>query len=213
MEKTDNRAPALYDSRRGCGAGVAEADGRPRRPLASTKRLDRGSGAGGGCWEFGSSRFISPRIARMTVEPCPVCGRFPNRPVTADAAVVRDGRILLVRRKFDPFAGRYALPGGFVDQNETPEDCAVRELREECGLDGEVDGLVGVYSGIDRDRHRHTVSFVYSVRATSSSDGEPGDDAAALLWAPLDRLPPLAFDHAAIVADLRAGIRWERRTR
>ncbi|GIW06195.1 MAG: hypothetical protein KatS3mg060_1000 [Dehalococcoidia bacterium] len=143
----------------------------------------------------------------MASAPCPVCGRFANRPVTADAAVVHAGRVLLVQRKHDPFRGAYALPGGFVDPNESPEECALRELREECGLTGTIEHLVGVYAAADRDPQRHTITFVYRIRPDQRPTATPGDDAAAVIWAPLEALPPLAFDHAAILADVRAGVR------
>ena len=143
----------------------------------------------------------------MPVEPCPSCGRFPNRPLTADAAVVHAGHVLLIRRKHPPFAGAYALPGGFVDPWESPEDCALRELREECGIVGTIEHLVGVYAAADRDPVRHTVTFVYRVRLADGPPPRAGDDAEAVVWAPLDALPPLAFDHAAILADVRAGVR------
>jgi 8-oxo-dGTP diphosphatase len=156
---------------------------------------------------------LLPRRARLTIlfmdpEPCPVCGRFPNRPVTADAVVIRDGRVLLIRRKHDPDAGRYALPGGFVDQQERPEECAVRELREECGIAGAVEGLVGVYAAPNRDPQRHSITFVYRVRPFDGAEPQAGDDADGVVWAPLDDLPPLAFDHAAILADVRADREW-----
>jgi 8-oxo-dGTP diphosphatase len=148
----------------------------------------------------------------MPAEPCPCCGRYPNRPVTADAVVLREGRVLLVRRRHDPFAGAYALPGGFVDLDESPADCALRELREECGLEGTIEHLVGVYADGARDPTRHTVTFAYQVRPTTDGPARAGDDADAVVWAPLDDLPPLAFDHAAILADVRAGARLVRLT-
>lgn len=148
----------------------------------------------------------------MAAEPCPCCGRYPNRPVTADAVVVREGRVLLVRRRRDPFAGAFALPGGFVDLSESPAECALRELREECGLEAAIDHLVGVYADAARDPTRRTVTFVYRVRLIADQPARAGDDADAVVWAPLDDLPPLAFDHAAILADVRAGARLVRLT-
>ncbi|MCS6801340.1 MAG: NUDIX hydrolase [Chloroflexota bacterium] len=146
----------------------------------------------------------------MPTDPCPCCGRPPCRPVTADAVVIRDGRVLLIQRRNEPFAGAYALPGGFVDPDETPAACALRELREECGLEGTIEALIGVYAEATRDPARHTVTVAYRVRTAEDAAARAGDDAASILWAPLDNLPPLAFDHAAILADVRAGARLVR---
>ena len=126
--------------------------------------------------------------------------------VAVDVAVftVVDGilSVLLVQPRAGAFAGGWALPGGFVDEGETIEAAAVREAREETGLDVRLEQLLYVYSDPRRDPRKHTLSAVFVGRAA----GEPsaGDDAAqarAFAW---DALPsPLAFDHAAILADAR----------
>lgn len=141
----------------------------------------------------------------VPVQPCPVCGRYPNRPVTADAVVIRDGRVLLIRRGNEPFKGRYALPGGFVDQGETPEACAVRELEEETGLTGTPAGVINFYDDVSRDTARHSIGFAYIVDVPREQVAKAGDDAAAVEWWPLDALPSLAFDHDTILADVRDG--------
>jgi len=112
-----------------------------------------------------------------------------------------EGRVLLVRRGRPPFEGRWALPGGFVENGETTESACVRETREETGLEVEVEGLAGVYSRPERDPRGHTVSVVYRCRAV---EGEPrgADDAAEARWFAPHELAKLAFafDHAEIVA-------------
>lgn len=120
--------------------------------------------------------------------------------LATDAIVVRDGRVLLVRRRNPPAAGSWALPGGFVEVGEPPEAACVRELQEETGLAGEVRAVAGVYGDPDRDPRGHVVTVVYAVDAPA---GEPrgGDDAAEAAWHPLDALPELAFDHGRILAD------------
>jgi len=110
----------------------------------------------------------------------------------------RPGRpVVLIRRGRPPHG--HALPGGFVDIGETVEQAAVREAREETGLDVTLGGLLGVYSDPARDPRGHTVAIAYVARAR----GEPvaGDDAAAILVADPVSPPPLAFDHARILAD------------
>ena len=72
--------------------------------------------------------------------PCPRCGRWKNPSTTSDSIVIKkiDGKehILLIERGAEPFKGELAVPGGFIDYNEDPADAAVRELKEEAGIDG-----------------------------------------------------------------------------
>jgi 8-oxo-dGTP diphosphatase len=113
----------------------------------------------------------------------------------------RPGRpIVLVRRDHPPLG--HALPGGFVDVGETVEQAAMREAREETGLDVRLDGLLGVYSDPGRDPRGHTVSIVF----VGTARGMPaaGDDAGAVLVTDPDAAPPLAFDHDRILRDYRA---------
>jgi 8-oxo-dGTP diphosphatase len=128
-----------------------------------------------------------------------------NPKLTVDAvAVLPGGEVVLVRRGKEPFAGAWALPGGFVEYGEDPALAVLRELEEETGLQGEVVGLVGVYGQPDRDPRGHTVAVAYEVRATGAPRG--GDDAAeARAFAPAALPAPLAFDHARILADWRRG--------
>ena len=121
--------------------------------------------------------------------------------LAADAVVFDDaGRVLLVRRKYPPFQGHFALPGGFVEVGETTDAAVLRELREETGLTGECIALVGVYSDPGRDPRHHTVSLVYLVRATSY-DVRAGDDAAAAEFVADWQNQSLAFDHSKGLAD------------
>jgi 8-oxo-dGTP diphosphatase len=127
--------------------------------------------------------------------------RYPPCPkLTVDAFWVDRGRILLVRRKRDPYAGHWALPGGFVESGETTPDAVMRELREETGLRARPIDIVGVYSDPQRDPRGHSVSVTYRMAGRA---GRPtgGDDAAAAAWVDLAELPPLAFDHGDMVAD------------
>jgi 8-oxo-dGTP diphosphatase len=120
---------------------------------------------------------------------------------TVDVVILLPGdRVVLVRRRYPPPG--WALPGGFVDQGETLEAAAVREAREETGLEVRLEDLLYVYSDPRRDPRRHTVSAVFLGRA----DGEPkgaddAEEARAFDWTALPA--PLAFDHAEILADAR----------
>ena len=133
----------------------------------------------------------------------------PKTPLVAADAIVelgdRPGRpIVLVERRYEPLG--WALPGGFVNVGETVEHAAIREVREETGLDVILGVLLGCYSGPDRDPRGHTVSLVF----TAVARGEPvaGDDAREVGVFDPARTPPLAFDHQLIIADY---IRWRER--
>lgn len=132
---------------------------------------------------------------------------YPRPMLTADCVVLRNGgEVLLVRRGNEPFRGCWALPGGFMEMDETIEHCAVRELQEETSLqatEGDL-RLVGVYSQPGRDPRGRTVTAAYLLHAEPDAQAVAGDDAAALCWWPLAALPPLAFDHAQIIADATA---------
>lgn len=114
--------------------------------------------------------------------------------------LVPGDRVVLVRRKHPPPG--WALPGGFVDVGETLEAAAVREAREETGLEVILTDLLYVYSDPRRDPRRHTLSAVFLGRAHGVPAGaDDAEEARAFGW---DALPaPLAFDHAEILGDAR----------
>lgn len=136
------------------------------------------------------------------------CYDWPRPAVTTDIVVLatRDGvrRLLLIRRKGAPFAGAWALPGGFLEPDETLAAGAARELREETGVTLPADDLrqVGAYDDPGRDPRGWTVSvaFVAEVEGAEAA-ATAGDDAAEVGWFGLDALPDLAFDHGRIIAD------------
>ncbi len=114
-----------------------------------------------------------------------------------------EGSVLLIRRASDPYEGFWALPGGFVEVGETTEEAAVREAREETGLEVELVRLVGVYSEPDRDPRGHNVSCAYLARVRGG-EPEAATDAAEVSF--LDpKEVELAFDHERIVADALSG--------
>ncbi len=118
--------------------------------------------------------------------------------------------ILLVERGRNPFKGRYALPGGFVDYDEDIEDAIHREIEEETGLSGLPFRQFRTFGKPGRDPRGHTVSVVY----VAVIIGEPpevvgGDDAASASWFPISRLPDLAFDHAHILGKVLETLKVE----
>ena len=125
--------------------------------------------------------------------------------VTVDALVFAvcgdDVKVLLVRRGHEPFAGLWAVPGGFVDMDEELEAAAVRELAEETGLAGVKLEQMHTFGTVGRDpRGRQiTVCFMGAVKTCEPVLG--GDDAAEARWWDINALPEkLAFDHNEVVA-------------
>lgn len=127
--------------------------------------------------------------------------------LTVDCIVVdAEQRVLLVRRKHEPFKDAYALPGGFVDVGESVEDACRRELREETGVTARKLRLVGVYSDPRRDPRGHTCSVVFLTRVGRVA-AQAADDAAAVAWVPLAARRRMAFDHSRILNDARRILR------
>ncbi len=121
--------------------------------------------------------------------------------VTVDALIVKEGKIVLIKRRNDPYKDFWALPGGFVEYGERTEEAVVREVKEETGLTCEVVQLAGVYSAPGRDPRGHTVSVVYLMRV-KAGELAAGDDAKGAAWVTLDKIPhEVAFDHAQIIRD------------
>lgn len=132
----------------------------------------------------------------------------PKTPaLTADCVVVdARNRVLLVRRKYPPCKGQYALPGGFVEVGETVENACRRELMEETGVKAGKLQLLGVYSDPSRDPRGHTCTIAFLTRVRSAR-AKAGDDAAAAEWVEDWSNVDLAFDHALILADANRALR------
>jgi len=130
--------------------------------------------------------------------------QWPRPSVTSDNIILtlKDGEpvVLLIRRGNPPFQGYWALPGGFLDPNESLETCAARELQEETGLVGLPLVQIGAFGDPGRDPRGHTVTIAYLACVPSVDCGaKAADDAVAEGWFPLSRLPALAFDHFKIL--------------
>jgi 8-oxo-dGTP diphosphatase len=140
---------------------------------------------------------------------------YPRPMVTADVAVLRlesVPEILLVQRRDPPYAKKWALPGGFMEMEESLEEAARRELLEETGIRAGEMIRFNTYDRPGRDPRGRTITQVF-VMVWKREMGEPsaGSDARALAWFDLTGLPELAFDHGEIVEDvirmMREGIR------
>lgn len=108
-------------------------------------------------------------------------------------------KVLLIQRGADPYAGRWAIPGGFVDPAESLDEAAARELREETGVEGVYLEQLYTFGTPDRDPRGRVISVTYYALLRHAPPIVGGDDAADARWFPLRELPPLAFDHGAIL--------------
>ena len=132
------------------------------------------------------------------------CYDYPRPAVTADIIILKrvDDKqfVLLIERKHPPFEGMWALPGGFLDMNETLEEAALRELLEETGISGVELKQFHTFSKVNRDPRHRTITTVFIGYADKKTAmPEAGDDAAKAEWFALDKLPPLAFDHGMVM--------------
>ena len=127
---------------------------------------------------------------------------YKNPALTVDTIILEDNKIILIKRLNNPFKDHWAIPGGFVEYGEKVEDAAVREAKEETGLDIELTKLVGVYSDPERDPRGHTVTVAFLskiIGGTLKSDS----DAKDAKFIDIDELKnmELAFDHNEILKD------------
>lgn len=130
--------------------------------------------------------------------------KYPRPAVTTDCVVItkeQEPKVLLIQRGNEPYKGCWAFPGGFMNMDETAEQCALRELQEETGLDLEHIQQIGAYTKVDRDPRGRTISIAYLAVIDSPMAVSGMDDAANAAWFPIDSLPELAFDHQEIMTD------------
>lgn len=131
--------------------------------------------------------------------------KYPRPALTVDAIVYfydeNSTSVLLIERGREPFKGKWALPGGFVNIDELLETACKRELKEETGLEMKRMEQFKTYDAIDRDPRHRTISVVYSAELPQKAAVKGGDDAAHAKWFPVNNLPELAFDHSKILSD------------
>jgi mutator protein MutT len=148
--------------------------------------------------------FCAARLGPVTgsAQECPGCGRpFYHNAAPCSAVLVEDhGRVLLARRASDPGAGLWDLPGGFCEPGETPEECAVRELREETGADIEVTAFIAHLVDTYGPGGDLTLNAVFRARLVGDPVLTAADDVAELRWFGADELPTreaIAFANTA----------------
>ena len=130
--------------------------------------------------------------------------KYPRPAVTADCVVMTKEsvpQVLLIERGADPYKGCWAFPGGFMNMDETTEQCAIRELEEETGLQVTELHQIGAYSKVDRDPRGRTITVAYLAIVDVPLAVTGQDDAAKAQWFPINALPSLAFDHEEIMRD------------
>lgn len=121
------------------------------------------------------------------------------RPFACDGILIEGDKILLIRRGKEPFKGMWGVPGGRIEDDETAEQCLVREMKEETGLDVVPLKLVGLYSDPKRDP-RLIIAAAYLVKRVGG-EVRGGDDAAEARWYGLEDMPALCTDHGKMVKD------------
>jgi 8-oxo-dGTP diphosphatase len=129
----------------------------------------------------------------------------PRPSVTVDVAIFRPSgteyQVLLIQRALEPFQGRYALPGGFIEINESLEEAAQRELLEETGVQQRQLTQIGTFSDPGRDPRGWVISTCFGCILESGYEDQiqAGDDAAQVAWFGINDLPQLAFDHLLLI--------------
>jgi 8-oxo-dGTP diphosphatase len=127
---------------------------------------------------------------------------YPHPAVTTDCVIFGfDGtcfKVLLIQRGIEPFKGKWAFPGGFINMNETAEECAKRELEAETGLKGATVEQFYTFTDINRDPRERVITIAHYA-LVKLSEVKGGDDAASAKWFTMDEVPSLAFDHDRIL--------------
>ena len=130
--------------------------------------------------------------------------KYPRPAVTADCVVITkeaEPKVLLIQRGEEPFKGAWAFPGGFMEIDETTEQCAIRELEEKTGLVVTDILQIGAYSKVERDPRGRTITVAYLAVIDTPVNVSGQDDAARAQWFPLSELSHLAFDHCDNMLD------------
>lgn len=133
--------------------------------------------------------------------------KYPRPSVTVDCILVsKNNSVLLIQRGGEPFKDKWAIPGGFIEMDESLEAACKRELEEETGV--KVDKLTQfrAYGAVDRDPRGRTISVIFYSFMETEVTATAGDDAANAQWFLLDKLPQLAFDHQQILEEFKKEI-------
>ena len=149
-------------------------------------------------------------FTQIKMEDQKYCYKYPHPAVTTDCVIFGfDGselQVLLIERGIEPFKGKWAFPGGFLNMDETAQEGALRELKEETGLENAYIEQFNTYSDPGRDPRERVITIAhYALVRIQEVKG--GDDAAKAQWFPIDEVPQLAFDHDKILRDAMRKLR------
>ena len=138
------------------------------------------------------------------------CYKYPHPAVTTDCVIFgfdgNDIMVLLIEKGIEPYKGKWAFPGGFLNMDVTAAEGALRELKEETGLENAYIEQFNTYSEPDRDPRERVITIAhYALVRIQEVKG--GDDAAKAQWFPIDEVPQLAFDHDKILRDAMRKLR------
>lgn len=135
---------------------------------------------------------------------------YPHPAVTTDCVVFgfdgKELKVLLIERGIEPYKGMWAFPGGFMRMDETAEQCAVRELKEETGMEVRYLKQLGTFSGVNRDPRERVVTIAFYTLA-QHAEVRGGDDASKARWFTIEEVPQLAFDHDYILRQAMQSLR------
>lgn len=138
------------------------------------------------------------------------CYKYPHPAVTTDCVIFgfdgQDLKVLLIQRGIEPYKGCWAFPGGFLNPDESAETGALRELKEETGIESAYIEQFHTYSTPDRDPRERVITIAY-MTLVKIQEAHGGDDAADARWFPVGKIPNLAFDHDMILRDALVRLR------
>ena len=146
------------------------------------------------------------------------CYEYPRPSVTADCVIfgfdAGELKLLLIERGIEPFKGKWAFPGGFLNMEENSDECARRELFEETGIENVFIEQLYTFSDVNRDPRGRVITVAYyALVKLSDFKIQAGDDAQSAKWFPISQIPSLAFDHNLILRmalnRLRSKIRYQ----
>lgn len=154
--------------------------------------------------------FCGVNITQDNMKEKKFCYEYPHPAVTTDCVIFGfDGtklQVLLIERGIEPYKGKWAFPGGFLNPDETAEEGAFRELQEETGLTCAYIEQFHTFTNPDRDPRERVITIAYYA-LVKIQEVKGGDDAARAKWFSLDEVPQLAFDHDMILREAMSRLR------